>query len=117
MNPLGRISSPAISVLMSVHNEEKWVPQAIESILSQTYSDLEFIITDDGSVDNTYDILRRYHDLDDRIRIVRHSKSFGLAASLNEQIQLVRGDFIARMDGDDIARADRFSKPFPFYVP
>ena len=114
MNSLERISSPAISVLMSVHDEGKWVSQAIESILSQTYSDLEFIITDDGSVDNTYDILRRHHDLDDRIRIVRHTKCFGLAASLNEQIKLARGDFIARMDGDDIAREDRFAKQVNF---
>ena len=94
---------------MCVHNEAPLVSLAVESILNQTHSDFEFLITDDGSTDGTYDVLLDY-ERDTRVRITRHLKREGLAASLNEQIQGAKGKYIARMDGDDIAREDRFYK-------
>ncbi|MFC1531985.1 glycosyltransferase family 2 protein [Thermodesulfobacteriota bacterium] len=106
-------SPPSISVLMCVCNEEAWVSQAIESILRQTYSDFELLITDDGSSDNTYDISQNYGS-DARVRILRHSRGEGLAASLNEQICRSRGRYIARMDGDDVADPERFTKQISF---
>jgi len=99
---------------MSVHNEAPWVAQAVESILNQTYSNFELLITDDGSVDDTGRILFSYEGGDPRVHLIRHSTSQGLAVSLNEQIGLARGKYIARMDGDDIARTDRLSKQVSF---
>jgi len=94
---------------MCVLNEERWVSLAMESILCQTRSDFEFIITDDGSTDKTFEIISGYKD-DSRVRIIRHPTRKGLAVSLNEQIHQTRGKYIARMDGDDIANPERLAK-------
>lgn len=114
MNHIKKKPSPTISVLMCVRNEDVWVSQAIESVLDQTYSDFELIITDDGSSDNTSGVLQHYSTIDDRIQIIQHTASLGLASSLNEQIQIARGRYLARMDGDDIAQSDRFAKQVEF---
>lgn len=105
---------PAISVLMSVFNEERYVPVSIESILNQSFSDFEFLITDDHSSDGTLDILHKYSSLDKRIKITKHSKQLGLARSLNEQIRASKGHYLARMDGDDIAHTKRLEKQLEF---
>lgn len=99
---------------MSVHNEALWLDQALDSVLRQSRGDLELIVTDDGSSDDTPLILRRYAARDPRIRMTHHSSSRGLAATLNEQIALSRGRYIARMDGDDVARPDRLDKQVAF---
>lgn len=99
-----------VSVVMSCYNCAGSVDLAIESILRQTMSKFEFIIIDDGSVDNTLEILKNYALRDDRIIVVQNAKNLGLAASLNKGIQIAKTKIIARMDADDISFADRFEK-------
>jgi glycosyltransferase involved in cell wall biosynthesis len=106
--------TPTISVLMSVFNTpERYLRQAVQSILGQTFSDLEFIIIDDGSTDRSPAVLREYASRDPRIRLtVRTNK--GLTVTLNEAIGVARGELLARMDCDDVALADRFEKQLSF---
>lgn len=105
---------PMISVIMSVYNEEQHVSQAIESILNQTFNDFEFIIVNDGSVDKTYEIIKRHAEKDKRIRIMNHKKREGLANSLNDGIKIAQGKYIARMDADDISLPERLQKQVEF---
>lgn len=107
-------NKPTISVVMSVYNGQIYLPTAIESILSQTFADFEFIIVDDGSIDNSLDIIREYSVKDGRISIVINMENIGLAMSLNKGINLAQGKYIARMDADDISVSDRFAKQTAF---
>jgi hypothetical protein len=100
-------SVPAISVIMSVYNGERFVAEAVESILTQTFSDFEFIIVDDGSNDSTQLILSRFTDR--RVRLLRNQRNVGLATALNIGLQSAQGKYIARHDADDVSLADRFS--------
>jgi len=105
---------PVVSVIMSTYNEEEHVSEAIESILNQRFNDFEFIIINDGSVDKTYGIIKRYAEKDKRIRIINHEKREGLANSLNDGIKIAKGKYIARMDADDISLPERFQKQVEF---
>jgi glycosyltransferase involved in cell wall biosynthesis len=96
--------NPKVTVLMSVFNEQIYLRTAIESILNQTFSDFEFLIIDDGSKEPIEDLIADYKD--GRIRSFRQ-ENMGLARSLNKGLQLARGDYIARMDADDVCRSDR----------
>lgn len=104
---------PAVSVLMSVYNGERFLAEAVESILTQTFPDFEFLIIDDGSTDSTAEILAAYARGDSRVRVVSQ-KNKGRTASLNEGIQLARGKYIARMDADDISLPQRLEKQLEF---
>lgn len=88
-----------VSVVMPVFNCERFVAEAIESILNQTFTDFEFLIIDDGSTDRTLKILKNFSD--PRLRVIRHSKNLGIVAALNRGIAEAKGEFIARQDGDD----------------
>ena len=97
---------PKISVVMTVYNSEKFVKQAIDSVLGQSYNDFEFIIVDDGSVDNSLNIIQEYDD--PRIRILVNEKNSGICYSSNRGISEATGEYIARIDSDDICHKDRF---------
>ena len=99
---------PKISVIMPVYNSEKYLSEAIESILSQTYPDFEFIIIDDCSQDKSYQIAASYHD--PRIVLLQNEENKGVAATLNRGIDTAKGEFIARMDADDISFPERFQE-------
>lgn len=99
------MTNPKITVLMSVFNEQTYLREAVESVLSQTFGDFEFLIIDDGSAKPFDDLIAEYKD--DRIRLFRQD-NIGLARSLNRGLRLARGDYIARMDADDVCRFDRF---------
>jgi glycosyltransferase involved in cell wall biosynthesis len=101
--------APAISVLMAVHNGEKFLAEAVESILNQSFGDFEFVIVDDGSVDNSKRMLSAYAARDTRIRLISQVNQ-GLTKSLNTALQLARGEFIARFDADDISLPRRFEQ-------
>ncbi|WP_126446641.1 glycosyltransferase family 2 protein [Sulfuricystis multivorans] len=101
-------ASPLVSVLMPVYNAERFVGQAIESILAQSFQDFEFIIIDDGSTDGTLAVLQRYAASDPRIRLISR-ENHGLVATLNEGIELAQGEWLARMDADDIALPNRLA--------
>ena len=101
-----------ISVIMPAYNAEKYIGEAIESILNQTFSDFEFIIIDDGSSDGTVDVVKSYND--NRIRFYQNEKNMGVAATLNRGLDLATGDYIARMDSDDISMSERFEKQIQY---
>lgn len=108
---------PQLSVIMSVYNGERYLSEAIDSILSQSYKDFEFIIINDCSTDNTQKILEEYQQNDARIKIYTKEKNIGLTGfiqNLNLGISLAQGKYIARMDADDIALPERFIKQTNF---
>ena len=97
-----------ISVIMSTHNGEKTISEAIQSIINQSYKDWEMIICDDCSNDRTAEILKHFSERDNRIKIITNSCNKKLAYSLNECIRIAEGKYIARMDDDDYSTPDRF---------
>jgi glycosyltransferase involved in cell wall biosynthesis len=97
---------PTISVIMPVFNAEKYIHEAIESILNQTFTDFEFIIINDGSSDASQSIILGYKD--PRIKLFNNDFNMGLVFSLNKGIRYAKGKYIARMDADDISLPDRF---------
>jgi len=101
-----------ISVIMPVYNGEKYLREAVDSILAQTFTDFEFIIVDDGSTDATAQILDSYTD--PRIIRINNRQNVGLSTSLNNGIALAKGEYIARMDADDISLPERFEKQVAF---
>lgn len=103
---------PRVSVLMPVYNGEAFVAEAIESILRQTYANFELLIVDDGSVDNSRAIMEGFSD--NRIRLIRNDSNRGLIASLNRGLDEALGEYIARMDCDDISRSTRLEKQVGF---
>ncbi|QZZ18813.1 glycosyltransferase family 2 protein [Leptothermofonsia sichuanensis E412] len=104
---------PLISVIMPVYNAERYVGQAIDSILAQTLDDFEFLIADDGSTDHSLSVLQTYAERDQRIRLSCHSNQ-GVSRTRNQMLQQARGEFIAVMDADDIALPDRFALQVDF---
>lgn len=102
--------NPKISVIMSSHNGEKFIKEAINSILSQSFTNFEFLIVQDGSTDLTPVILSDFSQKDKRIKIITNPECIGLTKSLNRALKQARGEYIARMDDDDISLPERFAK-------
>lgn len=105
-----QIKNPKISVIMPVYNASEYLPEAIESILNQTYSNFEFIILNDNSTDNSLTIIEKYHVIDKRIQLINKTKNVGPATLRNEGIDVAKGEYIALMDADDISELTRFEK-------
>jgi len=101
---------PSVSVLLPVYNAQRYLTDAVNSILYQTYTDFELIIVDDASQDNSWSILQRISNMAPRIQLHRNEKNLGLARTLNIGLTLARGRYIARMDADDIALPQRLKK-------
>lgn len=106
------ISEPKVTVLMPVYNGEPYLRKAIESILNQTFTDFEFLIINDGSVDRTVSIIELYND--PRITLIHNESNLGLVATLNKGLDLARGEYIARMDSDDLCLPERIAKQVLF---
>jgi glycosyltransferase involved in cell wall biosynthesis len=102
------MNTPKISVVMPAFNAEKFIKTAIKSILGQTFKDFEFLIINDGSTDKTLEIIEKFKEQDQRIILISRGKR-GLIASLNEGISLSKGQYIARMDADDIATPEKLN--------
>lgn len=122
-----KLQKPKISVIMSVYNgmtlgpqiksrtaSSAYLKEAVKSILSQTYKNFEFIIVDDVSTDKTWEYLRSLKDK--RIKLIKNKKNLGLARSLNVALQQAQGDYIARMDADDVSLPNRFEKQVNFML-
>lgn len=103
---------PRVSVLMSVYNGERYLAEAVESILNQTFTDFEFIIVDDGSTDGTCVCLDAFRD--QRIVRLRNETNIGLRRSLNKGLKLARGEYVARMDADDVSLPRRLEAQVAF---
>lgn len=103
---------PSVSIVSGAYNLEGCFSfhKSMDSILEQTLEDFEFIICDDGSTDNTWELLRKYADQDSRIKLLRNEKNLGLAASLNRCIEKAGAEYIARHDLDDYCSKDRLQK-------
>lgn len=106
-------SSPLISVIIPVFNAERFIKRALESVCNQTYKNLEIIVIDDGSTDSSRDIIDSFKD--ERVQLFSRENK-GLIATLNEGIDRCNGDFIARMDADDICSVTRFEKQFEYLL-
>jgi len=103
-----------ISVLLPVYNVEPYVAEALTSIQSQTFSDIEIVVVDDGSTDGTSRIIEEIASADGRIKVVRSLRNQGLSAALNLGLTFCSSPLIARMDGDDIALPTRLKKQLWF---
>lgn len=98
---------------MPVYNCEEYIESAIQSVLNQTFSDFELIIIEDHSTDSTLSIVKSFSDK--RIQVITHRKNMGIIRSLNEGILVAKGQYIARMDGDDICIPTRFEKEIEYF--
>ncbi|MBK9175723.1 MAG: glycosyltransferase [Flavobacteriales bacterium] len=103
--------APLVSVVMPVHNAERFVGDAIRSMLGQTFRDFEFIVVNDGSTDGSQEIITSFHDF--RIRLINQANQ-GIGAALNNGIAAARGELIARMDADDLSLPERLAKQTAF---
>lgn len=108
--------SPLVSVLMTAYNAAPFVERAVISIFNQTYQNLEIIVVDDGSTDNTYQLLRDLKKNDKRLKIFRLKQNLGPSLASNFGLEKVRGKFIARMDADDVSLPDRVEKQIKFLL-
>lgn len=102
-----------VSVLMPVYNGGKYLAEAVESILNQTYQDFEFLVLDDGSTDDTLKQLHQYAAMDSRLRVIARDH-LGLGTTQRELVHYAKGEFIAHMDADDIALPGRFELQVAF---
>ena len=103
---------PKVTVLMPVYNARFYLSKAISSIINQTFKDFEFLIFNDGSTDNSADIIYSYNDR--RIRFFNSEQNFGYVYHLNYGIEIAKGEYIARMDADDISFPTRLEKQVAF---
>lgn len=108
------IDIPLVSIIIPVYNVEKYITTAIASIQNQTHKNLEIIIIDDGSKDNSLEICKNLSKLDDRIKLLKNDQNLGLSKSLNKAISQASGIYIARMDGDDISDPNRIEKQITY---
>jgi len=106
------ITSPRVSVVLAVYNGQRYLHEALASILDQTFSNFEFIVVNDGSTDGSRDIVLA--STDSRIRLLDNPVNLGLTRSLNRGIAAARGEFIARLDADDAATPDRLARQVAF---
>lgn len=104
--------TPKVSVLMPVFNGEKYLREAIDSILKQSFTEFEFIIINDGSTDRSAEILQTYAD--PRLRVIHNESNIGVTLTLNKGLDLARGEYVARMDCDDVSVPDRLEKQVSF---
>src|SRR5688500_13291621 len=98
-----------ISVVMPVFNGQRFLAQAMDSLLAQTFRDFEVVAVDDGSTDKSPEILRRYAKADSRVRVI-HGDHAGISAALNRGIEASTHEWIARIDADDVAAPERFAR-------
>lgn len=103
---------PEISVIIAAYNVEKYIQQSVESVCRQTMEDIEIIVCDDCSTDNTLDIVKALAEKDSRIRIVPHAKNTGTMLNRKDGIKIAGGKYIMFLDGDDYYSADACGKAY-----
>ena len=111
------MNNPKISIIMGIYNCSATLSEAIDSIIAQTYNNWELIMCDDGSVDNTYEVALEYKEkYPKKIVLIKNKKNMGLNYTLNKCLEVASGEYIARMDGDDISLPTRFEKEIDFLI-
>ena len=100
---------PLISVIVPVYNVEKYLPKCLDSLLAQTWQELEIIVVDDGSPDNSWDIMQEYARRDSRVRPIRQ-KNGGLSAARNAGVEAARGEWIGFLDSDDYVAPEMYER-------
>lgn len=105
---------PLVSVIMPVFNAESYLSEAVESILSQTFLDLELITIDDCSTDGSLAVLKSFAERDTRVRLLENERNLGVTPTLNRGLKEAQGELIARMDADDISLPERLEKQIAF---
>ena len=113
-NAIGE-STPVVSVIMTVYNGEKYLAEAIESILSQTFADFELLIVDDGSTDGSAHKIQAFAERDERVRFVQLERNMGMADARNNGIAAAAGEYIAIMDCDDVSLPERLERQVAFF--
>lgn len=109
------MKSPRISVIMGIYNCEETLAESLESLITQTYKNFQLVICDDGSTDSTVEIVNAYKaKYSSQIIILKNKRNMGLNYTLNKCLKHASGEFIARMDGDDISLPERFEKQVDF---
>lgn len=106
------MTPPRVTVLMAVHDDERFVGDAVRSILEQNFTDFEFLIVNDASTDRSREIVASFGDR--RIRLVDNADNLGLTKSLNRGLALARGEYVARFDANDVSRRDRLARQVAF---
>jgi len=101
------VKSPIVSVILPIFNAEKYLSVCIESVLNQTFQDFELILINDGSTDGSSVIIKKYEQLDKRVKVFNNDHNLGIIDTLNVGLRLAKGKYIARMDSDDICVEDR----------
>ncbi|MCL5970116.1 MAG: glycosyltransferase family 2 protein [Patescibacteria group bacterium] len=109
-------SKPLISILLPVHNSEKYLLDCIQSLLSQTYKNIEVIAIDDFSSDKSYKILNQLKKTDNRLRVYKNVKRYGISVTLNRLVKRAKGSYIAFMDTNDISSPNRLKKQYKFLI-
>jgi glycosyltransferase involved in cell wall biosynthesis len=104
------VTTPRVSVIMAVHNEERFLSEAVESVLAQSFGDFELLISDDGSSDDTPALARAFAEADTRVRVLRAEHNQGKPFALNRALRVRRGELIAWLDGDDVMLADKLER-------
>lgn len=102
--------NPLVSIIMPVLNAAEFLPAALNSVLVQTYQNIEIICVDDGSTDDSYSVLKRYQKWNPNIRVYKNDKNLGVSHTSNFAISKAHGRFIARFDADDVMTVDRIEK-------
>lgn len=106
---------PKVSIIMGIYNCAPTLPEAIDSILAQTFSNWELILCDDGSADSTYAVAKSYQErFPDKIVLLQNERNMGLNHTLNRCLQKADGEYVARMDGDDVSLPTRLEKEATF---
>ena len=103
-----------VSVIMGIYNCAPYLKEALDSLYAQTFQDFEIVLCEDGSPDNTYEVARKYAEKRSNIKLLRNETNQGLNYTLNRCLALAEGEYIARMDGDDISLPERFEKEVEF---
>ena len=109
LNTAGQLQ-PLVSVIMPAYNAEKYIEEAVRSVISQTYPNWELLILDDCSADRTAELAKALADLDSRIRLLRNPQNMGVAKTRNRGFSLAKGEWVALLDSDDVWHSDKLEK-------
>ncbi|VVB51540.1 Glycosyltransferase AglG [uncultured archaeon] len=110
------VNPPLVSVVMSVYNGERYIREAIDSILNQTFGDFELIVVDNVSTDNTPRLLGEYAKKDARVKVITHSEKSGVDSSRNSGVAIAKGRYVAVMDSDDVSRPNRLETQVKYFT-